>query len=420
MRLDNTKRDSILLFLIWPFFAVTYAIRNYKAVWAKNIIWFFVVFYGFTITIHNIGEETIDANRYRTRFEDMAKEEVTFQNFTSLLYDEDAKTVDVIEITIVFLLSRVTSNYHILFAVFGLIFGYFYSRNIWYLIEQAGGKITAANIPVILTFAFIVGFWEINGFRFWAATHIFLYGTLRFLYEGKKKYVWLSVLSAFMHFSFFLPVGILGIYAVLGRRTNLYFFLFIFTFFMKELNLSQIREFLMNNLPSIFLPRVKTYTTQEYADKVSDALVNVNWYVVLYRDLLKWTVVTFLILIFLRGKKFMKRYNGFENLFSFILLFYSIANIFSLMPSGGRFVIVSNLFSMAAIFLYVQFSPREKTMKRLISIAVPALALYSIVSLRVALDTMGFFSVFGNPLLSVFIDVDITLIEVVKSFVGVK
>ena len=34
----------------------------------------------------------------------------------------------------------------------------------------------------------------------------------------------------------------------------------------------------------------------------------------------------------------------------------------------------------------------------------------------IAFDTMGFFSIFGNPLLAMFIKSDITLIELVKGF----
>ncbi len=40
-----------------------------------------------------------------------------------------------------------------------------------------------------------------------------------------------------------------------------------------------------------------------------------------------------------------------------------------------------------------------------------------IVSIRIAFDSMGFFSVFGNPLLTMFFNVDITLIELVKGIV---
>jgi hypothetical protein len=89
-------------------------------------------------------------------------------------------------------------------------------------------------------------------------------------------------------------------------------------------------------------------------------------------------------------------------------------------PSGGRFLNITNMFGIACIFFLLQFASRGKGLRRLVTLATPALALFCIVSIRVGLDTMGFFSVFGNPILSLLIDVDITLIELVKSFFGVK
>ena len=419
---STIRRNSLFLFLAWPFFTLIYAIRNYQANWAKDIIWLFVVFHGLTITIHDVGEEKRDANRYRDKFVKMAAKSVTFQNITSLFYteDEDTQYVDVLELIIIYIVSRFSANYHVLFAVFGLIFGYFYSRNIWYLIEKAGGKLARENIPIIFTFAFIVGFWEINGFRFYTAVHLFFYGALPYLLEGNKKRLWFSAIAMLMHFSFVAPVGILLIYLLLRNRTNVYFALFITTFFVKELNVGQVGEFLSNNLPEIFLPRVKNYTSDAYLEVLDVLSSRGNWYIKLYDDALKWSVVSFLIVIFMTGKGFLKKYNGLQNLFSFTLLFYSFANIFALMPSGGRFIALANLFSVAIIFMYVQFAPRVKLLRRVILLALPALGLFSIVSVRVAIDTMGFFSILGNPILSSFIDADITIIEVVKNLLGIK
>ena len=414
-KIDTSKKNSIILFLIWPFFALTYAISNYKAVWAKDIIWFFVIFYGFTMTVNDTGEGTMDANRYRSKFTNMAAKEVNFSEIVANFYDEEDESLDVLETIISFSLSRVTNNPQVLFAVFGLIFGFFYSRNIWYLVDRVNRKIVRENIPILFTFASIVGFWFINGFRFWTATHIFLFGALPFLFEGKKKFLWISALSVLMHFSYLFPLGILLIYIFAGNRSLLYFILFIITFFIKELDLKAVGDFLTNNLPDIFLPKVKSYTNTDYAEGLTDIFEKANWYVRLFNDALKWSVWAFLIAVFFTGKNYLNKNKKYKNLFSFTLLLYSVSNILSLVPSGGRFLSLSNLFSIAFIFLYVQHAPRGKTIRMLITVAVPALALFTIVSIRVAFDTMGILSVFGNPLLSLVFKLDITLIELVKS-----
>ena len=414
-KIDTSKKNSIIIFLLWPLFALVYAFRNYKAIWAKDIIWFFVIFYGFTITVHDVGETTMDANRYKSKFVEMAGKDVSFQEITSTFYDAEEQSLDILETIIIFSLSRVTNNPQVLFAVFGLIFGYFYSRNIWYLIDRVERKIIRENIPILLTFAFIVSFSSINGFRFWTATHIFLFGALPFLFEGKKKFLWISALSVLMHFSFMFPLAVLGIYVLAGNRTIFYFILFILTFFIKELDITAIGNFLTNNLPDIFLPKVKTYTNTDYAEGLAADFGKVNWYVQIYGDALKWSVTAFLVVIFFTGRKYLSKHINLKNLYSFTLLLYSASNIISLVPSGGRFLSLSNLFAVAFIFFYVQYAPRGKAIRRLIIVAIPALALFTIVSIRIAFDTMGVLAVFGNPFLSLVFKLDITLIEMVKA-----
>ncbi len=411
----SNSEYSFFLFLIWPFFAALFAIRNYRAVWAKDLIWFFVAFFGFTLTIVvTDAEEKSDANRYRDKFVEMAAQKVSFENVTSLFYDEESQVLDILESLIIFIVSRVSANYHVLFAAFGFIFGFFYSRNIWYLIERVQGKMVSENVPILITFAFIVGFWEINGFRFWTATHIFLYGALPYLFEGKKNKLGFAFLAVLMHFSYLLPLLILGLHTALGKRTTVYFTLFILTFFVKELNLSQLGDTLAANLPEIFLPRVKGYVNEDYATDISEIYAKANWYVVWYQLALKWSITVFIVTIFFTGKKFLSANKNFERLFSFTLLLFSVANIFSLVPSGGRFVSLSNLFAVAFIFFYIQYAPMSRAIKRIIPFAIPALFLYSIVALRIGIEAMGILCILGNPLVRIFIDADITVLELLK------
>jgi len=383
------------------------------------MVWFFVIFFGFTLTIILAdSDEQSDGSRYRDKFVAMAGQQVNFDNISVLFYNEDSQVLDVIETIVIFTVSRFTDNYHVLFAVFGLIFGYFYSRNIWYLIDRAGKGIATENISIILTFAFIVGFWEINGFRFWTATHIFLFGTLPYLFEGKKNYLGFAVLAVFMHFSYVLPLLVLGFHIATGKRTSVYFILFILTFFVKELNLTQLGEFLTANLPEIFLPRVKGYVNEGYASDLSDIYAKANWYVVFYQLALKWSIALLMAGIFFYGKAFLKTNKNFDRLFSFTLLLYSVANIFSLVPSGGRFLALSNLFALAFIFFFIQYASNTKTIKRLMVFAIPALLLYATVALRIGIQDMGILCIVGNPILRIFINADVTVLEVLKGVFG--
>ena len=182
----NQKQNlySLIIFLIWPFVSFILAFRHYDKTWAKNIVWLFVIFYGYSFVIIHAEADGID---YKLNFISNVNNQRSFSEFATILYNEETQKLDLLEPLISYWLSFFTTDYRMLFAMFGLIFGYFYSRNIWYLLERVSGSITKHSIVFILCFALLNSFWNINGFRFNTALHICLFGLLPFLYEGKKK-----------------------------------------------------------------------------------------------------------------------------------------------------------------------------------------------------------------------------------------
>lgn len=403
---------SILIFLLSPFFALVMALKNFRSSWAKNILWAFVVFYGYTFVINNEG---MDSSRYRDRFLSLNTEEVTISNFTNYLYDEETQILDIVQPVTSFIVSRFTDNYHILFAVFGLIFGYFYSRNIWYLLERTGFKLEKLNILVIITFAVVVGFWEINGFRFWTAAHVFFYGALPLIWEGKKKYVWIGLLSVFVHFSFIFPVAILLLYMLLGNNAKLFFWIFIASFFIVEIKLEAVGNILQSVLPDILQSKVGDFTNIEYAENVMNKRGERSLHANLYNQALKFAVVGILIMIYTNLKKNLTKENvSIYNLFNFCLLFLAVANMASFIPAVGRFVRVGNLFAMALLFFYIQFVPHDGKIRRTAFAWIPMLLFYSIMAFRVGTETIGYLTIMGNPLVMSFIESDTALIEIIK------
>ncbi len=121
-----------LVFLIWPFLALIESIKNYRESWAKNGIWLFVIFFGFTF-VPRIGNDSMG---YIRQFHELHNANVSLYQILGRLYTEGSRSLDIIQILISFLVSRFTDDYRILFAIFGAIFGYFYSRNIFPLINN--------------------------------------------------------------------------------------------------------------------------------------------------------------------------------------------------------------------------------------------------------------------------------------------
>jgi hypothetical protein len=94
---------------------------------------------------------------------------------------------------------------------------------------------------------------------------------------------------------------------------------------------------------------------------------------------------------------------------------YGWANISRLVPSGGRFITASNLFALAIIILYIQHGPKETLLSKIIPISIPILLLYCVIQVRISFDTMGVFTVLGNPVSVLFFNKDIAIINLIKS-----
>ena len=50
--------------------------------------------------------------------------------------------------------------------------------------------------------------------------------------------------------------------------------------------------------------------------------------------------------------------------------------------------------------------------------AIPALLLYATVALRIGIQDMGILCIVGNPILRIFINADVTVLEVLKGVFG--
>ena len=191
--------------------------------------------------------ESMDANRYVLKLQSLYDAPLSWDSFLANFYSDDGSTVDIYQPLVTYIMALFTNNGNFLFAVFGIVMGYFYSRNIWLLLDTTKDKrITGTLWIVLFTFASIIGYWELNGVRMWTAAHIFFYGTFLFVIKGNKKGALIAALSVLVHFSFVLPVSILLFCYLVKLPWKLLYFIFIASFFVSELNISSIGDFLWN------------------------------------------------------------------------------------------------------------------------------------------------------------------------------
>jgi len=402
MKEVNNKEGfyAAALFLIWPLLSVVSALKNRKAPWAKNICWAFVAFFGFTFAI-GAENESADIVRYIQSYQSMHSVQMTFSS--SIEYLQQREEIDIARPIISIVLSRFSDSGALLTLTYGIIFGFFFSRNIFYVLERLDGKLKPVTILLICCLFLVVPIWDMNGFRMWTASHMFLYGLLPYLCEGKYRGLWVSLASVLVHFSFVVPISILAIYMLAGNLLLAYFCFFALTFFLSEIDIHEFNQFVEAYAPEALQDRTAGYRGESYVETYREGETDVAWYATLYSRALSWAVAGFLGLLFFTGRDFFNKNRNWLSLFCFTLLYYGVANILSTIPSGGRYLVVANLFALTLIIFYLHYMPQEKWMKRFTWMASPALLLFIVVSLRIGLYSTSVTAVLGNPVLALFI-----------------
>jgi len=395
------KAPYYFLFLLSPILSLLTSLRNRENGAYKNILWFFVAFYAFTITFPK-SESDYDGIRRMKYFEyTAAKSNYTFEAFERNFDSDDNTQVDFFEPLMVYLLSRVVDDARMLMLVYGLLFGYFYSRNLSYLLDKVGRIRHKSIFFLIVTFAFLNPFWNIGGFRYWFATQLFVYGLLPYLYENnRKKLIWL-LLAPFVHFSYVFAIVIFAGYYFFGNRLKIYFYYFIACLFIGNIEIKTFRTLLS------FIPGTKiqmkgdSYTDDQYVEKVNVLKqMAVNWYVSFNNTYLYWFVIITIVFCFYKFRAQIEA--KYANLFSFILLYLGTTFLVASVPSMPRFNIVGYILVFFFLIVLATDGQPKKSLQRYLGWTKWGLIICIVVSLRLAFDTVSFFSLVSNPLVAPF------------------
>jgi hypothetical protein len=408
----RTEAFYYLSFIFWPLGTMVASLKRWNSPWSKNVFWLFCIFFGFTFIISKEGGA--DSARYAQSLIQYSQSDLDLRHLLNSFYSESSGSIDIASPLITFLVSRITHNPNILFTVFGLIFGYFFSRNIWYVLNRIDGNFSILILLYFITFALINPIWNINGFRMWTAAQIFLYGTIPYIMEGSyKKLPWLCV-SVLFHFSFMFTGAILVLFVFLKNKLTIYLFFFIVTSFIKELNLESVQSAL-SFLPDIFQSRVSSYTNLDYAESINRAVQSDNWYLHFASKGIGWVTYVLVLVIYIFCREFLKNRHDLMTLFCFSILLYGFSSIFSKIPSGGRFISVSLTFMFTFFTIFFSEVPKMKGLLLIKSIIAPLLLLYIIVRIREGMDFFGLVTIIGNPIFAVLHSDTVPLIDGIKS-----
>lgn len=390
----------VFIYLVWPLLAVFLALWNYRSRWGKNILWAFIAFYGFCFAI---GTESQDSDIVRYAEEVQYLHGIQMSAADAIAYYKQSGEVDILRTFIAVTVSRFTGSQAVLTLIYGIIFGFFFSRNIWYVLSHLEGKMRPITILLMVCLFLVIPIWSITTFRMWTAAQIFIYGILPFLFEGKWRGFFIAACSIFVHFAFFVPVAVLLLYMLLGNRLIIYFVFFVATFFVSEINLEVFNNLVESYAPEVIQERTSGYRGEDYVESFREGSEGGRvWYAVWYARALRWALLGFIVVLYAKGRAFFAKNKGWLRLFSFILLFYGVANLFSSLPSGDRFIAIANFAALALVILYLQNRKQDKLMRQLVVVTIPLLLLFIIVSIRMGLYSVSATAILGNPVIAFF------------------
>jgi len=377
------KRNTIVIAMIWPIMGLIMALKHYNKFNTKNIILVFCVLYGFTFVIN----EKMDGDRYAERLKnDYGKpfSDSAFNEHITGLYET---SLDFVQPLINFVISRVTDSHHVLFAVYALVFGYFWLKSIDFVNKRFQMDRNELTILYTIFFISLIPIFNINGFRMWTAAWIFIYGALHVVVNKDWRYLLISLAACTVHFSFLTANVILILWFFLGNHKWVYLSLALITFAISELDLSVVRSYAQMISPALE-SKANAYASDAYADNVAQLRGNDVWFMQLSPILTRYLLLfNLLFMIFVSTKK--KLPKSELNLLSFTLLFLAYANIASLVPSGGRFVTVYSVFAaiLSIILVSKYYYSRLDAPYRLISLGVVLLSV--LITLRVAAPSIN-------------------------------
>ncbi|MBK8852993.1 MAG: EpsG family protein [Saprospiraceae bacterium] len=384
-----------MLFIISPTVSLLFSLMNYKSSYVKNVVWLFIGFFGFTFVVSSEG---LDSAVYRNQFLfAYSMKELEFMPYVFAEWHTDYFIY-----ILNYIVSRFTGDYRIFFMFLGLFYGFFYSRNIFYFIEKSRGGINYYALIALVLFVFLVPFWNINGIRFYLATHVFFYGVIQVLLENKKKYILLVFSTIFIHFSFNILVGIFLIYLIFGKYRMMYPLVVFASLFFIDIDIQS----LLDKIPSLSGPldsKIKGYTHKEFIGLFQNYKEAASWFMVLRNDLLNYSILIFLTYLSLVKYKAIKE-SGIQHLIFPGILFICAGLVFDIIPSMSRLVIVGHLFAAAGIFYYLIKMKPDYWTRRMIPLMSVIFLLYVIVEIRLGFEVLGPGTFVLNPLLAPFFE----------------
>jgi hypothetical protein len=342
---------KLLFVFVWPFPAFINVFKDLKS---KHLLLFFMLFSAF-VGLNMYEAPTSDMYRYVTN-------SIHYKNkpLIDIFLEKDFFYPLVSKI-----INSISSNFYFITLCFTSIYYFLFYKCIKVISDNLNPNYRL-YIPWFYIFALytVLPFTVVTAFRFNSAVLFFSWCLLEYTINGKKKFLYLILLTPFLHFSFIFYIILPFIYLSiknLKKRANIVLIIFALSFIYSRSNISSVvdsfsKQFLSESISS----QVDIYASEEGIEnndiRYSKAVKQGSTKRAINRGIIDYSrqILMFsLLFIILRRKKFIDQNKFYEDLLLMALLSYSLTNFAASVHHGSRFFSVSNLFFYFTLFYMV-------------------------------------------------------------------
>lgn len=359
----------LFLFIIWPFLSLLLSLYRYNKVESKIIFVLFTALYGYSIIANS---EELDLYRYLYWIEYFHYDLLNWSDFAMMVVAVNASegvSMDLYRDVMAFLVSRFTSEGHVLMLFFGFVFGLAYVKTLTLLFSVYNRWSVWGGI-ILFAYSFAFSLDWLGGVRFGTAAYVFLIGILYHIRGSKKAYIYF-LLSTSIHLGFAVGFFIYFIYKYLYQHTKHINTIVIISFFF-----SFIFQMLVVLVANYFGGRIaetmSSYTSTDFLQYASDG--GIPWYSKIHNTL--FVLFVYIFLFILNWKRSFCESNNSNKAFVWLISSLITVNLFAFSPVfSQRFIILS--FALFFIYFYFLYANNEHNIK-LKKYILYALAFYTL------------------------------------------
>lgn len=384
-----------IFFIIYPLLAFVNSVRFPKVKEYRIIVYAFAIFYGYTF----VPTPNSDATRYEERVTQL--ESYPFNEYwqdISTMYDADVPYNDAYVYTVLFVVSKFSSNpivYRVVFATiyFYILLGLFYS--VYDYVEI--NKKYKAVFWYVLGLVFVLNLSSgINGVRFPLALQLFFLGFFKYVTTNKWKYLLLCFSTFLVHFMMGFSIIFLLIFVLTKKYYNpLYALILCLVFFVVSSSglVASNAALLGDGIEQ----KTESYSeNEEYREHRNAHLDSVNWYIKFDRFSTYYFGLLSLVLIIAYRKKIQKDALA-SHLEYFTILMYIASFVSAQLVDelSNRYYIFANT-ALLILMYYLSSINNNKIIRRLTLIFIPVGLLHILIMLRADQTTISSNLLFGN------------------------